>query len=317
MNDIFFMLKNHYSIEANDIVPQQGGWAALAYKIRAGSRRYFLKMYEKRRASTPKWTALIDDYAPILGWLSQNSNLKGKVPVPLLTNRGNYKCEDGEGIYMLYDFIDGETVGEKKMTAAQVAQLSEIIAELHSYGEEIPVNTDRVKEDFDVPFLRQLKIALDQDCKRLPGDVEAVVQPHLEQIRNWINRVEELSKSLKKEHVRLALCHTDLHPWNLMQAGRQLMLIDWEGLKLAPVESDLMFLIDEPYYPDFLKVYRNQHENFELHPGALRFYQGRRKLEDVWEFMEQLLFDRQTDAERANTMASLAKELEEIGGSVG
>lgn len=94
---------------------------------------------------------MIDDYAPILGWLSQNSNLKGKVPVPLLTNRGNYKCEDGEGIYMLYDFIDGETVGEK-MTAAQVARLSEIIAELHSYGEEIPVNTDRVKEDFDVPF---------------------------------------------------------------------------------------------------------------------------------------------------------------------
>lgn len=313
MNNIFCILKNHYGLEAIDVVSQQGGWAALAYKVTAGNRSYFLKMYEKSRASTPKWTALIDEYAPILAWLSQHRLLKGKIPVPLLTNHGYYKCEDDEGIYMLYDYIDGETVGEKKLTAAQVVQLSEIIAELHSYGEEIPVNTEKIKESFDVPFLRQLKNALDQDCKRLPSDIKTVIQPHAGQVRHLIHRVEEWSIALKKGQVRLALCHTDIHHWNLMQSGQHLILIDWEGLRLAPVESDFMCLVDEPYYPEFVRVYREKHKNFDIHPGALRFYKGRRKLEDIWEFLEQLLFDGQADAEREKTMASLAKELEEIG----
>ncbi|MDR9854038.1 aminoglycoside phosphotransferase family protein [Paenibacillus sp. VCA1] len=312
MNNIFNVLKHHYHIEPTEVVPRQGGWAALAYKISAGNRSYFLKMYEKRRTSTPKWTALIDEYAPILGWLTQNSLLQGKIPVPLLTASGKYKCEDDEGIYMLYDFIDGETVGDKKLTAAQTFQFSEIITELHSYGDEIPVNTEKIKEHFDVPFLRQLKGVTSQTSGTMPADVKTVVEPRLEQMFSLVERVERLSKSLKSEQLKMVLCHTDLHPWNLMQAGRQLMLIDWEGLRLAPVESDLMFLIDEPYYPEFIEIYRKKHKDFEIHPDALRFYKDRRKLEDIWEFIEQLLFDGQTETERAHTMENLAKELEEI-----
>ncbi|MFB0840708.1 phosphotransferase [Paenibacillus oleatilyticus] len=315
MDKIPSILKEYYDLDAANILPQRGGWAALAFKVYCGNQAFFLKVYEKSRASTPKWTALIDQYVPITVWLMQHSGLKGRLPVPVLTNSGAYKCEDDEGIYLLYEYIEGETVGEKALTAGQIAELSNMIAELHLYGEEIPVETKALKEDFTVPFLPQLRNTLDQEVHdELPSDIRELIIPHLDQINGLTDTVEKLSAELKNRNLRMALCHTDVHPWNLMQTDRQLMLIDWEGLKLAPVEADLMFLVDEPYYDDFVHIYRKVHNDFAINPDVLQFYRYRRKLEDIWEFVEQLLFDRQEAQERAVTLNHLSKELNEIRG---
>ncbi|WP_010494775.1 phosphotransferase [Paenibacillus elgii] len=314
MDKILNLLKEHYDLELTNILPQRGGWAALAFKVYCGKQAYFLKVYEKSRASTPKWTALIDQYVPITIWLMQYSGLKGKLPVPVPTQTGAYKCEDDEGIYLLYEYIEGETIGEKALTAGQIGELSNMIAELHLYGEEIPVETKAIKEDFTVPFLPQLRVALDREVCTLPLDVRELISPHLNQINGLMDTVEKLSAELKHRNLRMALCHTDLHPWNLMQTDRELMLIDWEGLKLAPVEADLMSFVDEPYYDDFVPIYRQVHPDFAINPDVLQFYRYRRKLEDIWEFMEQLLFDRQEAQERAATLNHLSRELSEIRG---
>ena len=76
--------------------------------------------------------------------------MKGKISVPLSTCLGEYQCEDESGVYLLYDYIEGETIGDQACTDSQVHQLAKIIAELHSYGEEIPIETNAIKEDFEV-----------------------------------------------------------------------------------------------------------------------------------------------------------------------
>ncbi|MCP3774053.1 aminoglycoside phosphotransferase family protein [Paenibacillus sp. MZ04-78.2] len=314
MDNIPNLLKEHYDLDATNILPQRGGWAALAFKVFSGKQAFFLKAYEKSRASTPKLTALIDQYVPITVWLMQHSGLKGKLPVPVPTQTGAYKCEDDDGIYLLYEYIEGETVGEKALTAEQVVELSNMIAELHLYGEEIPVETKALKEDFAVPFVPQMRKTLEREVRELPLDVRELITSHLNQLNGLTDTVEKLSADLRNRNLRMALCHTDLHPWNLMQSSPQLMLIDWEGLKLAPVEADLMFLVDEPYFDDFVQIYRKVHNDFAINPDVLQFYRYRRKLEDIWEFMEQLLFDRQEAQERAVTLNYLSKELNEISG---
>jgi len=157
MDNIKKLLSDYYHVDCTSMLSQQGGWASLAYKVSSNQRSYFLKVYEKRRASTAKLTALIDKYVPIMIWLMHNSTVKGKIPVPLLTRDGEYKCEDEHGIYMLYDYIEGYTIGDQDLTEDQVHQLSEIIAELHLYGEDIPFDTDAMKENFDVPFSQSLR----------------------------------------------------------------------------------------------------------------------------------------------------------------
>lgn len=312
MDHLQNMLKDYYGLEHTGISPQQGGWAALAFRVRDVKHTYFLKVYEKSRASTPKWTALIDDYVPVLLWLEEHSRLKGKIPVPILTQDGRYQCEDDEGIYLLYEYIVGDTIADTELMKDQVRQLAEMIAELHRYGEEVPLVTSAMKESFTVPFLGQLKSTLDGE---IPQDIGEVLVHHIDHVKRLMLEVEGLSEALKKRNLRMALCHTDVHGWNLMSDGQQLKLIDWEGLKLAPVEADMMSFADEPYFAEFMRIYKEMHGQYEINVEALAFYQGRRKLEDVWEFMEQLLYDTQDDKERALTLQSLRKELEEIASS--
>lgn len=312
MNNVRSVLKKHYNVDIIDIFPQQGGWASLAYRLVNKDQSYFLKVYEKSRASTPKLTARINQYAPIMRWLVENSYLKGKIAVPYITTSGDYKCEDEYGIYMLYDYIEGEVVGEQDLTDTQVRQLSKIITELHTYGKEIPTMMDVIKEDFEVPFLQSLRKILQNGKGNLPSDVWVIIDSSISPLNNLIQTVEELSLKLKKSDLRMALCHTDIHYWNLMQSGQQLILIDWEGLKLAPVEADLMFLVDKPYFNEFLSIYQKTHPNFLMNHDALVFYQMRRQLEDIWEFVEQLLFDEQDQKERVITMNYLLRELSEL-----
>lgn len=312
MEKIKKVLKDYYNIEITAILSQQGGWASLAYKVIHKDQSYFLKVYEKSRASTPKLTERIDKYVPVMEWLIRNSGLKGKVPTPLLTKDGEYKCEDDFGIYLLYDYIAGETIGNQNLTENQIDQLSEIIANLHLYGEEMPIDTGSIKEDFQVPFLPLLRRIFNDGNRGLADDVREAVSLHINEINDLIDTIEKQAQHLKNSDLRMALCHTDLHYWNLMQTKQQLMLIDWEGLKVAPVEADLMFLVDKPYYDKFLRIYQKTHKHFKLNPGALSFYQGRRKLEDIGEFLEQLLFDSLNEQERIVTINYLKEELSSI-----
>lgn len=312
MNQVKCILKDFYDIEINEVLPQQGGWASLAYKVFNKNQSYFLKVYEKGRASTPKLTALIDQYVPILVWLINNSNLNGKITVPLITSSGEYKCEDENAIYLLYEYIEGETIGDQDLTDDQVRQLSKMITELHSFGKDIPVETAAIKEDFEVPFLQMLRQLLQKGRNDFPSEVWELIHSYILQLNDLIYTLEEHSQNLKNSKLRMALCHTDLHNWNLMQSGQELILIDWEGLKLAPPEADLMFLVDKPYFNEFLSIYQKTHQNFSINPEAMTFYKGKRRLEDIWEFMEQLLYDKQEEQERVITMNYLQEELNGI-----
>lgn len=309
------ILKEHYDVDITGVMPKQGGWASLAYKVFNENQSHFLKVYEKNRASTPKLTVLIDQYVPIMIWLMRNNCfLKGRISVPIITSSGKYKCEDDYGIYLLYDFIEGETIGDRDLTKDQVLQLSKIIAELHLYGGDIPVETVAIKENFDLPFLHSLHSVLRKSRSDFPFDVWDLIQSYSPQLNDLVDAVEELSQNLRNCDLRMALCHTDLHYWNLMRSGHQLMLIDWEGLKLAPVEADLMFLVDKPYFSEFLSIYQKTHPNYSINPDAIAFYQRKRRLEDIWEFLEQLLFDEQDEQERFKTRDYLKKELNGISG---
>lgn len=310
MDRVFKLIKEQYAIECVEMIQQTGGWSALAYKMSDGSKYYFLKVYEKNRASTPKLTALIDVYVPIILWLSKNTDLSGKLPIPILTKDGEAKCEDEHGIYLLYEYINGETIDSKELTIEQIGQLADIMAILHSYSNEIPVSTSAIREDYNLPFLYQLQNILSESHSDIPDDVKALLDKNRQYILKVIEKVRKLSETLRLSKLRMVLCHTDIHPWNLMQTGYGLILIDWEGLKLATPEADLALLSEEPYYEKFLESYRkNIGNDIEIHPDIIRFYKLRRKLEDVWEFLEQLIYDEQETKERMKTLKYLEREL--------
>ncbi|SEG72180.1 phosphotransferase [Paenibacillus sp. UNC499MF] len=305
------LVAEHYLLEPLSINRQQGGWASLAYRIETSSNStYFLKEYEKKRSSTPKLTAMLDTYIPVTCWLNENTNLAGKITVPLKTQSGEYVCENVDGIFLLYEYIHGETIGKKALNQTQIEQLSTILAELHKAGDSIPVPVEHLTEDFQVSFVYALGETM--ASRHTPPRFISAIKPYENVLLKQVSILQDLSLKLVGRMLPLRWCHTDIHPWNMMQSDQQLILIDWEGVKLAPVEADLMFLTDESYFHDFFALYKKIHPNYILDEEALRFYKIRRLLEDIWEFTEQFLYDEQNESEKEETLRQLIHELEAL-----
>lgn len=175
MDKIKSVLKKQFCVDCIDIIEVHGGLSAINYKVKTIGQTFFLKVYDKKKAQSLLWTENIDYYMPILVWLNENTKLHGRIIRPLKTNDG---------------------------------------ACLHSYDNEIPINTDRMKEDFSVPCLTQL--------------VE----------KN--NEVKLLSEKMKQKDMKMVLCHTG---YNFMQSER-LVLVDWEGIKQCFLKKSIgMFLL--------------------------------------------------------------------------
>lgn len=311
MTKISNILKTQFNIKCTDMVETIGGLSASAYKIKTDSDSFFLKIYDKKLTQTPIWIENIDKYMPILLWLNENSELKGKIVRPIVTICGSYRYEDDESVYILFDYIEGETIAKKPLTNSQVIEIAEIMAHLHSFGQEIPINMDGIKESFDVPFCYSLENYIEDSYITSPDDIKSILKPCLEQLIIKINEVKLLSHKVKQKNCKMVLCHTDAHGWNLMQSDH-LVLVDWEGMKLAPAESDLFMFAVKDYWDTFLKHYNAIRPEFELDKDMLSFYVFRRKLEDIWAFLESILYDDLSNERRKSDLVHLSNECKNL-----
>lgn len=310
LKDYYTVLLRHYGIDAIEIKKTQGGWASLAYHVKSvEDASYFLKVYEKKRASTPKWTMMVDVYIPIVVWLGENV-LKDRIVEPILTSEGKSKCEDENYIYILFEYIDGLTIGENQLTNQQVDDLSGIISDFHIPADQIPYPTSRIKEDFQMDFADQLASFLETEVQ--DAELESLLIGHFELLKLRLEQLNVLVSILKSKDLPFVLCHTDLHNWNMMQTEEQLILLDWEGLKMAPPEADLFGLVEEPYFAQIMANYQKNHKGYTIDEDALKFYLMRRKIEDIWECIEQLLFDQPDDQEKREIIGNLEKELSDL-----
>ncbi len=311
MDKITSILKTQFGIKCTGIVETRGGLSASAYKIKTKNDNFFLKVYDKRLTQTSLWIENIDNYMPVLLWLNQNTKLQGKIIQPITTNSGSYRYEDNENVYTLFDYINGEAIEKNKLTHTQIIEIAEIMAHLHSYGQEIPINMDKIRENFDVCFCSSLEKYISDDYVTLPDDIKIILQPCLEQLKIKINEIKYLLNIVKQKNSKMVICHTDAHGFNLMQSDH-IVLVDWEGLKLGPTEADLFMFAKKDYWDIFLKHYINIRPEFILDQDMLSFYTVRRKLEDIWAFLESILYDDLSNEQRISDLEYLANECKDL-----
>lgn len=188
---------------------------------------------------------------------------------------------------MVFPFIEGSTICGEKLKPEQIREIAQIISELHFYGAEIPVSTNSLIETFDVSFCTVLANRL----VKIHASVylQEVLRPYITTLAQATEALQSMALLLQKSKMRYALCHTDIHGWNLIQS-KNLILIDWEGLKLAPVEADLFSFTETFFFgyawEEFMTTYRTAHKDYQINADAMRFYRFRRRLEDIHEFVE-------------------------------
>ena len=305
------VLSKYFNLTVTYSSEQEGGWSARAFKISTTNGIYFLKVYDKQRTATAQWTSTIDVYMPIVIWLNNNTGLESKILCPILTIDGQYRCEDEHFIYLLFPYIDGYTLCDKQMSNTQVKEIAEILAELHRYGENIPVKTSAIIEDFSVPFCSELRNILSSMDKQTDNETVSILKEYETILIKNVEETEILAQKLSKENLKFVLCHTDVHGWNLMQYDK-LILIDWEGMKLAPPEADLFAFIGDLFWhkcsKEFIAYYKKVNPDFIINTEVLTFYQIRRRIEDICAFASGLLYENIDDDERRQSLYHLRKE---------
>jgi len=286
------LIEENYNLKISHIQQIQGGWSALAYRIISENGNFFLKAFDKHRHTTKECVHKIDDYMPVVMALAENRHLCEKISVPILTVSGKYKVENDDFVFIVFPFIDGETPKNHKLSEHELGCLAEIISELHSYR-ETDFSSFAHKETFDASICEKLLRIMNQECLSDIGLCDIFSQ-YKSFLLNGIAEIKRLSEDLRRANLDFTLCHTDLHGWNILLADK-LILLDWEGLKLAPAEADL-FAFSEGFILDyawkhFFASYKKARPNYYVNQNAITFYRLHRRLEDIFEFAESILFD--------------------------
>ncbi len=283
------ILKDYYDIPAIQIQEQTGGWSALAFSIHDHHNNYFLKVFNKRKTSIKPWIEAIDRYTPLVKWLYEHTELQNHIVCPIYTKFGQYKCEDEEYVYLLSDYVDGTTIRENTLTPNQVEELARIMGVLHRSTAILPseLRALQIHETFDIDYCYSLLSFMQNDLDQIHDKLFEIIKPYTQNLFETIERMEYLSNALKGKQHDLVLSHADAHNWNLMQAQR-LMLIDWECLKFAPQEQDLILNITEPYAKPFVSEYKKYIKYDSPDFEAFEYYWLKRKLVDIWEWVIDL-----------------------------
>jgi Ser/Thr protein kinase RdoA (MazF antagonist) len=299
------LLEARYGLKVLSCAEVPAGWSAAALKARTARGDYFVKVYDRGKPSTRIWVERLDRWLPAAQWLGENTPLSAHMSVPVRAKDGAFRVDNGDSVILVYPYIEGETLCEKHLEPDEARELGRIVGLLHEA--KVPLPMERLTETYEFPFGATLRARFSTE----DGLARVLAAPHASLLAEKIDELTERVARLKRKNPKKVLCHTDIHGWNLMR-DKRLILVDWEGLTLAPPEADF-FLFTETYFfgyawNDILAGYRAVRPDFVLDEDALKTYCLRRRLEDIGAFLESLAEDALSPDETARTKALFARE---------
>ncbi len=304
-------ITHHYGWGASlRITPQIGGYVADVFLIETATHVGWLKCYDRHRAITHRVLAQASFYLHVTHWLSQHSALANRITAPIPTLDGQFIIDSGDRfVAIMFTYVHGMTLRESVMTEAQRHHLVTTVALLHSATTAVPKATVSVIEDFAAPWAPTLAHMLDDQWHHVAPDVQTLLLPCRHSLQSLLVQFVHAELHYRAHPPPMVLCHTDIHGYNIIVDGGHTTLLDFEGLKIAPVEHDLMFWVDDNAWPDMLTSYQEIRPNVVPQPALVRFYQVRRLLEDVYDYLEQLVVEQPTGELRTHICDSLSQML--------
>ncbi|HEY9075082.1 MAG TPA: phosphotransferase [Anaerolineaceae bacterium] len=289
------MLEQAYEVAIDHLAFIPTGWLAYCYVLdcRDGQRR-FLKMYQGTRpaafaASSPEF------YLPLTRQL-YTSGILPEIAYPLPSRSGSLLVQRGEIMLILFNFIDGRLVGLGELPEGVLAQLGRMVGILHRSTPALDLGHPLV-EAFQAAFEPALLAALETLAETAedaaPGlhGLRELLLPRRGEVLARLDTLKRLGAWAREANPPKVVCHTDLHGANLiLDHQNRLHILDWENAMLAPREHDLCFLAADPCFRRvFLPAYEREAGPVALEPNLLRFYFYRRGLEDLVDYVVQIM----------------------------
>ena len=302
-------LENRFGILSSTLTYLPLGYDAASWVYRVETKQggpYFLKLRSANSFSPASMA--IPDYLYHQG--------VSHILAPVHTADHALWVEVGDFVLSLYPFIQGQSAVDTGFSQRSWRAFGALMGQIHSC--RLPPELKRlVPQEAFIPSRRNLieKISREaQGSAKAPPEAEKLYKfwiNHETTIQEVVQRADTLASRLRGRPHQFALCHADMHGWNiLVDEGGQFWLIDWDEVIFACKERDLMFAfggiggdgVGAQQSTWFLDGYGDQSIDSE----ALAYYRYAWAVQDIAACAELVLYapDRSQESRRA-ALASL------------
>ena len=314
-------LRRHYAIDVAALEPLPGGEDPSASVYRA----------EARRAGRPVYLVKVRTEAGSRGVAAavschlHETGLQ-HVVAPIRSSWGSTTVEASELAITVYPFVEGRMGVEAGLLEHHWVALGREIDRLHSAVlppellRQLPRETYRPAE---LDVVRRIDRAVDDGrwSGGIAGELADFWAGRRTEIRDLVDRTEELGPRVERFGLPYVVCHADLHTWNvLIDDGGELWLVDWDEVILAPKERDLMFVVGgigaglvEPHETAwFMEGYGDT----TVDPLALSYYRHAWAVQDIGSYGEEVFLQPSLGDEARSHAAGILMGLFNPGGIV-
>lgn len=243
-----------------------------------------------------------DELAALLpAWLATQGVREIIAPRPTLSGRPVAHTPDFS--VLVYPFVAGHDAYEGVLSDAQWFSFGRAVRQYQDAALPQALADQLPRERYDPKWRLALRTAMkDLD---VTGRQDAVARRFVdfmvgrrEQVLDLVDRTDRLAAALAADPPPCALCHTDLHPGNLLiRAGGDLFIVDWDAPLLAPRERDLMYPGGAQGFPgrppsEEEALFYAGYGPVDVDVRALGYYRLERIIEDLAVISDQVLSPR-------------------------
>ncbi len=301
------------TIQAVEFLPLGADMHTAVYRVTTPTGRpYFLKL---RRGAFDEIAVLVPVFLHAQG--------ARQVMVPLANRAGRYWSHAHHFHWMLYPFMAGRDGYETGLSAAQWITLGANLAIIHRAVPPPDLEARLPRETYS-PALRDAVRAYDAQVEQttysdpLAAQFAALWTHQRAEIRRVVERAEQLAALLRERAIAFVICHSDLHPGNLLIGEHDtLAIVDWDNPTLAAKERDLLFVGGGSggtwNTPAEDALFYQGYGTAPIDPLALSYYHYERIVADFAAYAEELLGVLGSTEDRTRSLGHIRAQFEPRG----
>ena len=286
-NQLLAFIYEGYQIKATQLDFVDIG-SFYAFKVTTNEgKNLFLKVYPKDQSLVPIHPTVKDLTNAGIALCRFRDEFAIENLSYMVTNKLGQFCHVTEGLTLiLFEHIEGfhPSYTPNQLTADKLAALFFQIHQLPIH--EFPYFE---VEHFDIQYALGLTEWVDHgfDLKDTTNAhaMFNLLDKNKEQLILGISKIKKWQEQFVKETFPMSITHGDPHHYNVLQTSFDLWLVDWDGIKIAPIERDLWHYQDALLIEEYYKLKTNYAINKEL----CEFYRLQRFFEDCRYYLEQVL----------------------------
>lgn len=232
---------------------------------------------------------------------------------PLLTRTGQMWAALDEFRLILYPFVDGQSGFDVELTGPQWEAFGKALKRIHTTKAPARLAQKMEIEAFSPAWrdrCRGFIQRLDSEFFEDPITLHLVdyYRSRREALLFMLERAQQYAGRLSSRSNELVMCHTDIHPGNLLiDTSGSLFIIDWDYPRLALKECDLMFIgggqgyVGTTAHDEEARFYPSYGQD-TVDPLAMAYYRCERNIIDFSVECGRILSSQVSDADRAQSL---------------